>query len=140
MGGTQTTAKCHNTGIASPSVAFIDHIPHKGNQFIGDVADPILVAASTPERITGLIRPGFGIYGVNGKNHDLTGFQPGTPGFVHLKSFEVAEMAILTGNEENRFAGVSIDVTLHVPAQRLTEVFKILDFHMKYLQGLFYFV
>ena len=94
---------------------------------------PLFVAADSPVRITGFVGPGFLIHGVNGKNHDLSGIDPGSPHVSHTEIFKVKKAPVLTGDIKDRPACVSIDLALHVSVKCRTVLLKILRFHKCFL-------
>ena len=76
-----------------------------------------------------MIGPGFLIQSINGKNHHLSGINPGCPCFRHMKVLKIIEPAVLTGNKKHRPPLMAIYLALHIPSQNRTVHFVIIHFH-----------
>ena len=85
--------------------------------------------ANAPIWIAILIGPGFPIDGVDGKDHGLTAFQPGSPGVGHAEVFKVEEPSVLAGNEQHRTARVAVYLHFHIAAQGRAVLLEILGLH-----------
>ena len=129
--GTHGSAEGHDAvGVA---VGLIADVVDGGHQLQGDVAEPVFVVFDTAALVTVQVSPGFVVDGVTGNDHYLTGFDPGSPGLVHVEALKVPEPAGLAGDEQNGAAGMAVDLKFHLAVQMAAPVLFVANFHKKYI-------
>ena len=129
MGGTQAAPKGDDPGQVGPAVALLRHVLELGGSLLGDIAQPLLIAADTPVGVALRIRPGLLVHGIDGKHHDLPGIDPGSQCVGHVEILKIEKAAILAGDVQHRAACVTVDLAFHVPPKRRAVVLEILHFH-----------
>ena len=127
MHSTHGAAEGHNALVEA--IGLTGNMVDGGNQFIADVVDPLLVVFNTPAVVGTQSSPGFVVDRVTGKDHNLTGFNPGCPGLVHIETFKIPEAACLAGDEHDRAACVAVDLEFHLPVQMAAPMLFVANFH-----------
>ena len=113
----QAAPEGDDAGVALPAVEPVGFAAHEGDQLAGDEGHPLLMAADAPVGVAALVGPGFGVEGVDGKDHRASAFDPGSPGVGHVKVFKIIKAPVLAGDEKNRPASVAVALDLHVAPQ-----------------------
>ena len=81
-------------------------------------------------RIAVLIAPGLRIDGIDRKDDAFSLFDPRCEGIGHMKVLEIVEVSVLTRDEQDRSAMMSVDLDRHVPIQLMAVVVVVVGLHI----------